>query len=233
MSMRRQRLKHDDTETALANFALTFAKALLVFCVVLFLMIAPPKKEEAGVKPKMEYLISISWPINVDADVDVWLRDPDGNIIWYGNKEAGLINLERDDMGRRNNKMMVGDREIIKLTNEELISFRGFKPGEYIINVHLYSYGIAFNYGEPLAAPLPIQVTITKMNPSVTVVWAGNATLEYLRQETHVVRFILDEDGRTSGFETEMPVMLREQIKGKNVDPMNPLFPSVPQEQSQ
>lgn len=221
--MRRRRLKHDDTETALANFALTFAKALLVFCVVLFLMISPPKRDEDGVKPKMEYLISISWPNNVDADIDVWLRDPDGNTIWYGNKEAGMVNLERDDMGRRNNRIVVGDKEIVKLTNEELISFRGFRPGEYIINVHLYSYGMSFVAGTPLDAPIPIRITITKLNPTVITTWVGNVTVEYVRQEVHVVRFNMDENGRASGFETELPTMLRQPIEDTIRDPINPM----------
>lgn len=221
--MRRRRFKQDDTETALANFALTFAKALLVFCVVLFLMIAPPKKEEDGIKPKMEYLISISWPIDVDADVDVWMRDPDGNILWYGNKEIGLANLERDDMGKRNNKIMIGDREVVKLNNEELVSFRGFKPGEYVINVHLYSYGMNFVPNDPIN-PLPVRITITRLNPSVSTPYVGNASITFVRQEVHLVRFTLDAEGNISNIETELPVMIRETVKAADAGMFNPMI---------
>lgn len=230
MSMRRRRLKHDDTETALANFALTFAKALLVFCVILFLLIAPPKKEEDGIKPKMEYLISMTWATNVDADVDIWLRDPDGNIIWYGNKEAGLVNLERDDMGRRNNKILVNDQEVVKLNNEELVSFRGFKPGEYVINVHLYSYSMNFIPNDPVN-PLPVRITITKLNPSVSVPFVGNVSLTYVRQEVHVVRFTLDAEGNMSNIETDLPVMLRESVKGSDSSIFGPVMSPSPGEQ--
>ncbi len=83
----RLRRPHDDTEAALANFALTFAKALLVTCVVLFLLISPETKREDGIKPKMEFMIAIEWPGELDYDVDIWIKDPDGKKLYYERRE--------------------------------------------------------------------------------------------------------------------------------------------------
>src|SRR4051812_7586512 len=95
------KLRHsqDGREIALANFALTFAKALLVFCVVLFLLISPRQGED-GVKPKAEFLITVDWTGEGRYDVDTWMRLPSGNRVSYSNKESGSVFLERDDMGQ-------------------------------------------------------------------------------------------------------------------------------------
>ena len=94
--MRRRwgRQQKDDTETALANFALTFAKALLVFCVIMFVMISENKKTEDGIKPKVEAMISVSWNKDAKIDVDTWMRNSEGGIIYYMNKENGVLFLD-------------------------------------------------------------------------------------------------------------------------------------------
>lgn len=206
----RRRRKHDDTEVALANFALTFAKALLVFCVILFLLINPKQREEDGVKPKIEYLITIEWPKNVDYDVDVWIRDPEEKVLYYDKKEVDFLNLERDDLGSKNDSVSLNGGVIKVENNQELVSIRGFKPGEYVINAHLYSADRSSN-ARPVY-PITVTITIQKMNPNVTTVYRGTAELSTVRQEVHIVRFNLDSDGRSSGFSNDMPVLLREGV---------------------
>lgn len=207
--MRRQR-KHDDTEIALANFALTFAKALLVFCVILFVMINPSKQETDGVKPKIEYLITMSWPKDLDYDVDIWIRDPDGNVIYYDKKEVGFLNLERDDLGSKNNSIQVGQTTLTIMNNEELVSIRGFKPGEYVINAHLYS--AESNSTPRPVLPFRINVVIQRMNPMVSTSYEGSAEMSGVRQEVHLVRFNLSSDGNAAGFINDLPIFLRQKI---------------------
>lgn len=205
-----RRRKHDDTEIALANFSLTFAKALLVFCVILFLMINPNQKKEDGIKPKIEYLITMSWPTDLDYDVDIWIRDPDGKILYYDNKEVGFLTLERDDLGKINNTVMIQGKEVSVVNNEELVSVRGFNPGEYVINAHLYS---AKKTTSPISIdPFKVTLTIQRMNPSVTIVYQGYAIIDTVRQEVHLVRFTMSSDGNTKGFTDELPINIREKV---------------------
>lgn len=221
----RRRRHRDDTDVALANFALTFAKALLVFCVILFLMINPSQKKTDGVKPKIEYLITLSWPKDLDYDVDIWIMDPEGKIIYYDKKEVGFVNLERDDLGTKNNTVQIGQKMVTVVTNEELVSFRGFKPGEYVINAHLYSAE-----GDSAARPVPlfkIKLMIQKMNPSVETVYEGMAELSTVRQEVHLVRFNLSSEGVASEITNEMPVFVRQNVPSDSESRFgnNPVLP--------
>jgi hypothetical protein len=215
-----RRRKHDDTEIALANFSLTFAKALLVFCVILFLMINPNQKKEDGIKPKIEYMITMSWPTDLDYDVDIWIKDPDGKVLYYENKEVGFMTLERDDLGKTNNTVMVQGQEISILNNEELVSVRGFNPGEYVINAHLYS---ALRITTPqVIKPFNVTITIQKMNPTVTIVYQGVAVIDTVRQEVHIVRFTMESDGTMKGFTSDLPVNLRETTTGDSGGILHP-----------
>lgn len=221
----RRRKRHDDTEVALANFALTFAKALLVFCVILFVMINPSQKTTEGVKPKIEYLITMSWPKELDYDVDIWIRDPEGKIIYYDKKEVGFVNLERDDLGTKNNTIQVGQKIVTVVNNEELVSFRGFKPGEYVINAHLYSAE-----SDSAVRPVPpfkVKLTIQKMNPNVETVYEGNAELSEVRQEVHLVRFNLSSEGMASEITNEMPTFVRQNVPSDSESRFgnNPILP--------
>lgn len=216
----RRRHRRDDTEVALANFALTFAKALLVFCVILFIMVNPNQKKEDGIKPKIEYLITIDWPKDLNYDVDIWIKDPSGKILYYDDKEVDFLNLERDDLGKKNNTVDIDGSVVTVISNQELVSMRGFKPGEYVINAHLYS---ADQRATPAAVP-PFKVTlrITKLNPSVVVVYEGQAEISSIRQEAHLVRFRLDSDGRSSGFTNELPTTIRPPLNEERGAPLIP-----------
>jgi hypothetical protein len=209
--MRRRFRRHDDTETALANFALTFAKALLVFSVMLFLMINPQQQKTDGVRPKLEYLMTMDWPVDLDYDVDVWVRDPNGNILYYSNKEVGFLVLERDDLGKKNNTVMVNGQPVTIQNNEELVGIRGFNPGGYVVNAHLYSIAGVTNANTPVP-PFKVHLKIQKINPIVKTMWEGDATISFVKQEVHLVRFTMLGDGRLVEITNEMPVMLREQI---------------------
>jgi hypothetical protein len=207
-----RRHKKDDTEAALANFALTFAKALLVFCVVMFVMISPQQKKDDGIKPKAEYIISVTWPVDLDYDVDVWVRDPDDKVVWYGGKEKDFLNLERDDLGASKMQVTLSGTVVTASVAEEIVTVRGFKEGEYVINVHLYRAGRSYKENDAIK-PALVHTKITRMNPSVAVIYETDTVLNTVRQESHVVRFSMAQDGRLSNFTKARPVSLREKLE--------------------
>ena len=63
----------------------------LFFCA--FVLITDP--EATGkINPNAEVLISVSWAANHPDDVDAVVEDPRGNLVWYHNKDTGLMHLD-------------------------------------------------------------------------------------------------------------------------------------------
>lgn len=211
--MRRARRRHDDFADALANFALTFAKLMLVFSVILMVMLNPEaRKTEDGLKPKIEYMVSAEWPEG-NHDVDLWLQTPTGQIIYYGNREAAFVALERDDLGTTGDTSVVNGQQITHAVNEEAISVRSIVPGEYIVNVHLFR-GNGNTAGT--IPPLPVKVKVQKFNPKLETVSESSLTLATIRQEAHALRFTVRPDGTVGAVTTGLPVLLRDKPRGFN-----------------
>src|SRR5882672_6682413 len=204
--MQRFRPHHDGVEIALANFSLTFAKALLVFCVVLFVIIAPQPGQE-GTKPKAEFLITIDWSGEGKYDVDTWMKLPNGSRINYHNKESGIVFLERDDLGNACDQTTQAAHSVNAC--EEVTVIRGIAPGEYVLALHLYSaQGTATDRPTP---PIIVQVKIEKLNPTVLTVWQSRVVLDRVRQEKGVTRFSIEPDGGIDEFNTdELPRLVYE-----------------------
>ena len=175
---------------AMSNFALTFAKALLVFSVMLFMLITPEAKD--GTKPKAEFLITVDWRGRYD--VDTWMRLPDGSRISYQNKESGIAFLERDDLG-------ISCEQATAQTCEEVTVLRGIVPGEYVMALHLYSAHGSLT--PEVTTPVMPEIRIEKLNPNVRVVWQNTVSLDTIRQEKRLVRFRVTETGEVVGFDTE------------------------------
>ena len=202
--MRRFRPSHDGTEIAITNFALTFAKALLVFCVVLFILINPEQGSD-GTKPKAEFLITVDWTGAGKYDVDTWLRLPDGSRVNFQNKESGIAFLERDDLGNTCDATTSGGKPLNDC--EEITVLRGVVIGEYVLALHLYSVDRSIQVAP--VNPVVVRVKIEKLNPTVTIVWQTAVTLSTVREEKSVVRFTVLRDGSIKDFNgDELPRLI-------------------------
>jgi hypothetical protein len=199
MRYRRDR-DYNSSEVALTNFALTFAKALLVLCVALFLMINPNQGRD-GSKPKAEYLISIEWAGALGYDVDLWTRDAEGHRVSFANKESGVVFLERDDLGNdcRTNTINGGSVN----TCQEITVIRGIVPGTYQTAVHLFSAGRSTTIAP--VEPVRVAMRVEKLNPQTQIVWQGAVVLDRIRQERAMVQFDIHADGSADDFITDIP----------------------------
>jgi hypothetical protein len=55
-----------------------------VFCFIVALLAMNPKALKAGDIPaKAEYIITVSWPDLNPNDIDTWVQDPGGNLVWF------------------------------------------------------------------------------------------------------------------------------------------------------
>lgn len=158
----------------------------VVMFVLAYLLINPIAKTGA-VDPKAEFLITLTWPEGWRDDVDLYVEDPAGNLVWFRSREAGLMHLDRDDLGRSNDVVRVGNREVANPLNQEMVSIRGIVPGEHTINVHLYRV--------VSEAPVAATIKVEKLNPNVTLVFYGTVELVRQGQEETVVRFTVGSDG--------------------------------------
>ncbi|MGH6919114.1 MAG: hypothetical protein ACREJ0_15585, partial [Geminicoccaceae bacterium] len=140
----------------------------VVMFVLAFLLINPVARTGA-VDVKAEFLIALAWPDGRREDVDLYVEDPSGNLVWFRAREAGLMHLDRDDLGRSNDVIEVGGRTIVSPLNQEVVAIRGIQPGEYVVNLHLYRA----DGGQPV----PVTVRVEKLNPKVEVVFYGEVVL--------------------------------------------------------
>ena len=162
----------------------------LTFLFVLAAIFMNPVAKKGIIDPKAEYLITVSWPDRDPNDIDTYVEDPQGNILDFTNKEVGLMHLDRDDRGNLNDTIVVEGKTIENPLNQEVTTIRGIVPGEYVVNVHYYA--------TENNKPVPVSVTVDKVNPALEVVYYGTVTLQKKDDEKTVVRFTIDTDGKVS-----------------------------------
>ena len=151
-------------------------------------MFMNPVAKKGIIDPKAEYIITVGWPDNNPDDIDTWVEDPNGNVIWFRNREAGLIHLDRDDRGMVSDTIVVNGIEIQNPLNQEVVTIRGIVPGEYVVNLHYY----ATETDKPVSAT----VKVSKVNPALEIVYYGNTVLDEKGDEKTAVRFVIDKSGR-------------------------------------
>jgi hypothetical protein len=179
----RKRGASDPFTDLLFNALLGFTYLFLIA-----IMFMNPVAKKGIIDPKAEYIITITWPDNNPDDIDAWVEDPNGNLIWFRNREAGLVHLDRDDRGVVNDTITVNGEEIQNPLNQEVVTIRGVVPGEYVVNVHYYA--------SVTGLPVAVTVKVAKVNPALEIVYYGQTLLEEKGDEKTAVRFEIDKSGR-------------------------------------
>jgi len=162
--------------------------ALLCFAAlfVIALLLINPKEKREGVIVKAEFLITVTWPHNIHNDVDTYVEDPVGNLVFFKSQEEGLMHLDRDDIGIQNDKIATAFGDVYYRDNREIVTIRGSVSGEYIVNVHLYSKN------EDVSVPVTVQVD--KINPFSTV-FLDTVVLTVVGDEKTACRFMVSNEG--------------------------------------
>lgn len=105
-----------------------------------------------------------------------------------------MMHLDRDDRGLSNDSIVVNGQQVVNPLNQEVVTIRGFAPGEYVVNV--------FYYDSKDGQPVPVNVSVVKVNPRAEVVFYGTVNLPRKGDEATAVRFSVDRDGRVTGVNT-------------------------------
>ena len=185
----------------LFNILLGFT--FLFFITILFIN---PISKLGNVNLKAEYIITVDWQDDLPDDVDIWVQDPNGEIVSYLKKDAGWLHLDRDDQGIINDVVVINNKEVIYPINREVVTLRGIIPGEYIVNLYLYEH----KSKEPVEA----KIIIEKVNPSLKLVYFNNAVLETKDTELTIARFNLDAKGDFTIGSLQKEILTPYELKG-------------------
>ena len=177
-----------------------------VFCFIIALLAMNPKALKAGDIPaKAEFIITVSWPDMNPNDVDAWVQEPSGKVLWFRQRDAGMLHLDRDDRGAKNNTLIVNGREISSPYRQEIVTLRGVVPGEYVVNAHYYE--------SRNQLPVDATVTVVKINPQAEIIFSGTQQIGAKGEERTLVRFSIDDYGQVLDVNTApKPIVMRSGI---------------------
>ena len=183
-----------------------------VFCFIVALLAMNPTKSKAGDVPaKAEYIITLSWPDLDPNDIDTWVRNPAGEVVWFRNREAGLMYLDRDDRGESNSSIVVNGRRVVSPFRQEVVTIRGIVPGEYVVNAHYYESKEVDTSNPRSGQPVDVTLSVVKVNPRAEVVFNGQHRLAKRGDEATLVRFSVSADGSVGALNT-LPAKLVERL---------------------
>lgn len=143
---------------------------------------------KGNVENKAEYVIIMEWENSSDSDVDLWVRSPQGNLIFYRQKDKDLITLDRDDMGISSDTILDSNgNRILQPYRREITSIRALTPGEIVVNVVLFAMRDA-------SKDVKVRVQIIKLNPYGTVL-EREVVLTQRGMEQTIATFRIKDDG--------------------------------------
>ncbi|MDG2106413.1 MAG: hypothetical protein P8J94_02340 [Gammaproteobacteria bacterium] len=199
--MKKRYSSFDPFTDLLFNILLGFT--FLFFITMLFIN---PITKLGNVNMKAEYIITVDWKDSLPDDIDIWVKDPNGEIVSYLKKDAGWLHLDRDDRGVVNDKIIIDGKEVIYPINREVVTLRGIIPGEYVVNLYLYDH--------KSNSPVEAKIIIEKVNPSLRLVFVGDVVLKNEDTELTITKFRLDSEGNFKSIYAANEILTPYSLKG-------------------
>jgi hypothetical protein len=188
--------KRDNNTPALdMMFMVALSFLLLIFMMVPFLN---PITKDGTIEPRDLLWVEAEWPVEDDVDVDLYVKGPDGVIVYYNNKTNGYITLKKDDLGRATEKTFIDGQWVEMPRNYEVISLSDLPDGWYVVNIHIFSSQ------QGLIQEVSVKVTDTK---DASTVYIGTEHIAS-RNELTFISFRV-EDGEIVELDQEVQHKLR------------------------
>lgn len=208
------RHKKYDFRTAFIDLLINVLTGMVFLFMITTLMIQTKvKDEDKGVKKDAQYIIQLTWPSEINCDVDIWVRDPNKSVVSYQVKDVGLMHIERDDQGWTNDNVIIRNgQEVQQLENSETWVLRGKLAGKFTVNLHLYSCKMGdtqLKLGQ--SVEVPVKVEFIKLNPDLRKVIEGTYTLHKVWEEMTIFNFVLDNKNNIAGITNEQIDLVREK----------------------
>jgi len=172
--------REDDSAGVVFRDVILLLFSGVVVCVMLIIAHINPlaKETQAATAQPGNVIVEITWPNEIDADVDLWVQAPGDVPVGYSNKGGLVFNLLRDDLGRRSDLSDI---------NYENSYSRGVPAGEYTVNIHLYRDAVG-------VLPVPVTVVVSLKNTAADPprqILASKVALMREGEELTVFRFKL------------------------------------------
>lgn len=181
----KKRWKQYGSSIAFLDLLFNILLAFVAFFMCAFLLVNPKVKQEKNVEAKAEMIITVTWPRECEDDVDTYVEEPTGKLVYFQRKEDGLMHLDRDDLGHANDKIITPSGTYEYNENREMVTLRGLIPGEYTVNVHMYS-----KRGKK---PVEVTIILEKINPSLKLCASKTVTLTKNGDERTAFRFTIKD----------------------------------------
>ena len=167
----------------------------LAFLFLLAFILMNPIAKEKDIEEKSDFIIVMTWDDESGDDIDLWVRDPLGNILSFRNRGVGVMHLDRDDLGLSNDKVMGADGKTTYVyRNKEVASLRGYHAGTYLVNAHVYNKK---RWKDNKMRRSNIKIELIKLNPYQEVAQAEFVAVGR-GQEFTAFHFTLNADGEVT-----------------------------------
>ena len=153
-------MKNYNTHLAFIDLLFNVLLCFITFFIISMMLINNSPKNK-DIETRALFVISITWPEDFDDDVDIYVEDPKGEIVFFSNKESDIMFLDRDDLGHQGESTRNSLGQVEYLDNREVVSIRAYRAGEYVINLHLYS--------KRSESPVPVTISVDKIHPYKSV----------------------------------------------------------------
>ena len=158
-------------------------------------------KSKHDIEIKAEFIITVTWPSDQDCDVDTYVQDPNENLVFFKSRESGLMHLDRDDLGYKNDSI---NNQLQYNENREVVTLRGISEGEYVVNVHMFNK-------RKVEQTTPVTVRLEKINPYKSII-INTVELQNTSDEKTAFRFSLDKNGNVIDTNKNSKTLANQEI---------------------
>ena len=191
-----------------SNFAFldVLFNTLLCFaaCFAIALIFMSQKKADTDVKFAAYVMVIATWPAAFSDDIDLYIKDPNDEVIFFRNKSNAIMHLDRDDLGRA--YLEEDSQESGVPPHREIVTIRRQVKGEYVVNAHAYA-----KYSD---GPLPVSIKIIKLSPRYEI-FDDILIFDEAHQEKTVCRFTVSDSGRIRDV-NKLPLSIAREILGSS-----------------
>ena len=174
--------------------------------IIAFLMINPVS-QTGQTTPPVRMFVEIEWDNELTQDMDLFVRGPNGDTVYYANKDGGYVVLQRDDLGSTNDTYILNGERIVIKRNYEIANFSDLPAGEYVIGVFYFSR---------LGDPIDVKTTVRSISPH-RLVYEGTAEALTPRTERTLLSFVIDKDGKVTDLNTEVQIPITGRRRGNGL----------------